>query len=486
MIGCGRGSFELTGLDDEGVIGRPVREVLGLSFENGADQVGTVLEWGVRAGQEGRVNAEGDIPARAVADSSPPTTTTGAAAGPDPGEVARTPSPAAHERKSRNGFILLLVLGLHRRGGRGDRAQADGARPRPARRRRARLQGRPSAAQPKVTQDALDRAVDIMRKRVDQLGVGEPEIQRSGRDQISVQLPGVRTPPAPRAGRHDGPAGLLRLGSQHPRRGLQARTRTRTRTAKAPITGFYAAATQAAKCPPRPTATTTPPTRRASTRSTRSPRSRSTTASRRTAGGRRSRTSATRTAQRRGHEVPEGDPRRRATRAPKPTARRPDRCWFVQDNPALSARTSRTPSRTSTEQRRQEPIVTFEFTKKGRKAFQDITREIAQRGADNALPGRTRQVVAALRDRARQRAGLGPVHRLQREPGRDRRLERRADLRLVHDRLGAGPGEDPRDRRAADPPRADLALAGLRLARPAGARPGPRRRARGFASSRSS
>src|SRR6478735_7606876 len=53
-------------------------------------------------------------------------------------------------------------------------------------------QGRPSAAQPKVTQDALDRAVDIMRKRVDQLGVGEPEIQRSGRDQIAVQLPGVK------------------------------------------------------------------------------------------------------------------------------------------------------------------------------------------------------------------------------------------------------------------------------------------------------
>jgi len=33
IIGCGRGSFELTGLDDERVIGRGVREVLGLDFE---------------------------------------------------------------------------------------------------------------------------------------------------------------------------------------------------------------------------------------------------------------------------------------------------------------------------------------------------------------------------------------------------------------------------------------------------------------------
>ena len=33
VIGCGRGSFELTGLDDERVIGRPVRDVLGLRFD---------------------------------------------------------------------------------------------------------------------------------------------------------------------------------------------------------------------------------------------------------------------------------------------------------------------------------------------------------------------------------------------------------------------------------------------------------------------
>ena len=72
VIACGRGSFELTGLDDEKVIGRPVRDVLGLDFANGDDPVGTVLEWGVRKlKQPVQVNAEGDLPAQATADLFP-------------------------------------------------------------------------------------------------------------------------------------------------------------------------------------------------------------------------------------------------------------------------------------------------------------------------------------------------------------------------------------------------------------------------------
>lgn len=72
VIGCGRGSFELTGLDDERVIGRPVGEVLGLDFDGGSDPVATVLEWGVRAmGKPVTVNAEGDLPADALADLFP-------------------------------------------------------------------------------------------------------------------------------------------------------------------------------------------------------------------------------------------------------------------------------------------------------------------------------------------------------------------------------------------------------------------------------
>jgi SecD/SecF fusion protein len=51
-------------------------------------------------------------------------------------------------------------------------------------------QGRPTA-QSKVTPESLNRAIDIMRKRVDQLGVAEPEIQRTGSDEIDVALPNV-------------------------------------------------------------------------------------------------------------------------------------------------------------------------------------------------------------------------------------------------------------------------------------------------------
>src|SRR4051795_10099507 len=43
-----------------------------------------------------------------------------------------------------------------------------------------------------VTGDAIQRTLDIMRERVDQLGVAEPEIQRSGSDQIDVSLPDVK------------------------------------------------------------------------------------------------------------------------------------------------------------------------------------------------------------------------------------------------------------------------------------------------------
>lgn len=91
VLDVGRGGFELTGLKDEDVIGRPVREVLGLAWEDaltpaqagggsdgdaeqapGADPIATTLEWGVRSlGKRVQVNAEGDMPATAVADVFP-------------------------------------------------------------------------------------------------------------------------------------------------------------------------------------------------------------------------------------------------------------------------------------------------------------------------------------------------------------------------------------------------------------------------------
>ena len=47
-----------------------------------------------------------------------------------------------------------------------------------------------------LTQEDLDRSVEIMRNRVDKLGTTEPEIRTQGDDQISIQLPGVKNPQA--------------------------------------------------------------------------------------------------------------------------------------------------------------------------------------------------------------------------------------------------------------------------------------------------
>ena len=53
-------------------------------------------------------------------------------------------------------------------------------------------EARPTPQVPTVTQQAIDDAIETMRKRVDSLGVAEPEIQRSGREQIAVGLPSVQ------------------------------------------------------------------------------------------------------------------------------------------------------------------------------------------------------------------------------------------------------------------------------------------------------
>ena len=72
LIGAGRGTRELTGLGDLEVIGRPVKEVLGLEFEGGNDHIGTALEWGVRVlDKPVTVHAEGDKAESAKADIFP-------------------------------------------------------------------------------------------------------------------------------------------------------------------------------------------------------------------------------------------------------------------------------------------------------------------------------------------------------------------------------------------------------------------------------
>ncbi len=86
VIEAGQGSFELTGLKTDAVIGRPIQDVLGLQWvdegdggetadadgDGQTDPIETTLEWGVRSlGKRVALNAEGDLPAEAVADVFP-------------------------------------------------------------------------------------------------------------------------------------------------------------------------------------------------------------------------------------------------------------------------------------------------------------------------------------------------------------------------------------------------------------------------------
>ncbi len=49
-------------------------------------------------------------------------------------------------------------------------------------------------AKVKVSDDAMSGVVAVIRNRIDSLGVSEPLIQRKGRDQVIVELPGVKDP----------------------------------------------------------------------------------------------------------------------------------------------------------------------------------------------------------------------------------------------------------------------------------------------------
>src|SRR3954466_8542492 len=50
----------------------------------------------------------------------------------------------------------------------------------------------PTAQQPTITADAMQRSIALMRQRVNALGVSESDLNQSGQDQIEVNLPGVK------------------------------------------------------------------------------------------------------------------------------------------------------------------------------------------------------------------------------------------------------------------------------------------------------
>src|ERR687892_1773839 len=46
----------------------------------------------------------------------------------------------------------------------------------------------------KVTREEMEQSADLIRQRIDRLGVTEPEVRVQSEDQIVVQIPGVKNP----------------------------------------------------------------------------------------------------------------------------------------------------------------------------------------------------------------------------------------------------------------------------------------------------
>ena len=114
-------------------------------------------------------------------------------------------------------------------------------------------EGRPTPKVPTVTSEAIKDAIETIRKRADALGVSEPEIQQSGQEQISVALPDVKN--AQRAKDQVGTTAQLQFYDWEPnvlgKRGPDA-----------PISGshaLYDAALLASKSKPKAEATDIPP-----------------------------------------------------------------------------------------------------------------------------------------------------------------------------------------------------------------------------------
>src|SRR5919198_3037063 len=247
--------------------------------------------------------------------------------------------------------------------------------------------GEPTAQQPTVTQQALQRSLDIMRDRVDAFGVSEPELLLTGKNQIEVNLPGVEN--AERAAQQVGSTAQLFFYDWEANI-LDESCKTNpdeNASEKSPITGFYKAVKQASKCPAQ---------NDGNNNAADAPRfyafdktSKQALNDGQPSDSKKAALQDLTPQQRANAEVVEVPTGILVVRDEKPSAKAPDpdRWWVIEDNPALSGTDIKNPKQSFDQQAGNQPIVTFEFTKKGRTAFHNITREIAQRGLDNSLPG---------------------------------------------------------------------------------------------------
>ena len=277
-------------------------------------------------------------------------------------------------------------------------------------------EGRPTPKVPKVTQQAIDDALNTIRKRTDALGVSEPEIQRAGANQIAIGLPAVKN--AQRAVEQVGTTAQLQFYDWEP-------NVLGDRGPDAPFTGSKAqfdAVTLAAKQKPRAEATDAPPEGRqgksleywdrrndtgraqfwlfgpdkkllkgpdTSCRELLSDYEPKPGARKKLAKGSKCATELRKLgpagppAGSTVIEVPQGIRVIEAERQPKQPAR-VKRLFVIEDDSELSGDQVKDPKQDFDQS--QQPVVSFSFTEPGRRAFARVTKRIAQRGSKVILP----------------------------------------------------------------------------------------------------
>src|SRR5919106_4371570 len=258
-------------------------------------------------------------------------------------------------------------------------------------------QGRPTPQNPDIQGDDIDRAIEIIRKRTDALGVAEPEISRIGQDSIRVGLPNVEN--AEQAINQVGQTAQLYLYDWEPN-AIGNPAKTNVPRGEAYFDRYYDAAKLGSEQQPEcfeDECTTSGPSLYLFNSQTKAwiagpaEDQPDLLAQANVSDGKQPPNTEILT-------VPQGTlVVKREGEGDEAAPDDPNAAqWFViRDRPNLSGDEIRNPEQNFDPTTGQEPVVTFDFTDSGREAFSSVTKEIAQRGLQNAPPGVAGDVEAA-------------------------------------------------------------------------------------------
>jgi SecD/SecF fusion protein len=248
------------------------------------------------------------------------------------------------------------------------------------------FQAKPTPQNPSIDSTDMDRAIEIIRKRTDALGVSEPEISRIGSDSIRVGLPDVSN--AARASDEVGQTAQLYFYDWEPNV-IPNPAKTNVPNGESSFDRLYDAVKVASKQTPecfQNECTTTGPRYYLFNSNTHQyiagPTDTQKDLFSELPGQKQPPNSQILT-------VPQGTlvVEKEGASGPAPDdPNSPEAEWFViRDRPSLSGTDIKDPK--ANFDQFNNPDVTFSFTDKGRQEFSDVTKAIAQRGLQSAPPG---------------------------------------------------------------------------------------------------